>query len=154
MRSLSRAGGIVAMVAFAVTGCGGGSKQPVASSTLPANVPARQQIEKNWIAFFRGSTSADEKAKLLENGDRFASLIEAQAGSPLAKSTKATVASVQPQGATRANVVFTIWLAGKPALKHQVGLAVRAGNVWQVSARSFCALLALQGQVPAACPKR
>jgi hypothetical protein len=148
MRSLSAC--CIAVAAVGAVGCGGGTTH----DTPAVELPARTQIEQSWTAFFNGSTPADEKVKLLQNGDRFAALVKAEAQSPLAKQTKATVAAVQRRSPTRANVVFTIWLAGKPALKDQVGLAVRTAGVWQVSDRSFCALLALQGQSPAACPRR
>ena len=51
----------------------------------------------------------------------------------------------------RARVIFTITLAGQPALKNQVGTAVRVNGVWKVSAKSFCALLSLQGAAPPVC---
>jgi hypothetical protein len=42
------------------------------------------QITANWEAFFNGKSSAAQKISLLENGQKFAVLINAQAGSGLA----------------------------------------------------------------------
>ena len=127
----------------AVAGCGGGGKKSSSSDMA--------QIEQNWTAFFSGSTPADQKIGLLENGQRFAQVIKAQANSPLAKQSKAQVSSVTVNG-SRATVKYTITLAGKPALKNQSGTAVKQGGAWKVSDTSFCQLLALQGSPPPPCP--
>ncbi|MGZ4370523.1 MAG: hypothetical protein ACXVE1_16555 [Gaiellaceae bacterium] len=148
-----------ALIALAGTlaGCGGSGAKPSANSSgrslASANLTAaKTQIERTWSAFFSGSTPAAEKARLLENGVRFAPVIRAQVNSPLAHQTKATVTSVTLQGPSRAKVVYTITVAGQPALKHQIGTAVRIDGTWRVSDRSFCGLLSLQGSAPPLCP--
>jgi hypothetical protein len=143
MRALIAAGAAALGLACA-TGCGSGS------STQSASSP-QEQVKRNWIAFFDGSTPASRKVALLQNGQQFAPLIQAEANSPLARQTAVTVSKVTLLSATRANVVYTITLAGQPALKNQVGTAVLVGKTWEVSDQSFCALLGLEGATPPAC---
>jgi hypothetical protein len=141
------------LLALAVTGCGGGGKH-AATTTVAAATPAAQRVEiaRVWEKFFAGSTSASEKEGLLENGDAYAKAIEAQASSPLAKSSGAKVARVVLTGPTTASVRYAITLGGKPALPGQKGTAVKVGGAWKVGQASFCKLLSLQGSVPKACP--
>jgi hypothetical protein len=122
---------------------------PSASSVSPAAEKA--QITKNWTLFFSGSTPASKKIQLLQNGQRFAAVIRAQVQSPLAQQTKANVIKVTLSSSTTARVIYTITLAGQPALKNQAGTAVRVGGIWKVGDKSFCALLSLEGTKPPAC---
>src|SRR5579884_3115692 len=64
---------------------------------------------------------------------------------------RAQVNSVTLAGPSKATVVYTIYLGGKPALAHQKGTAVKIGGKWKVGLASFCKLLRLQGAPPAAC---
>lgn len=138
-----------AALLLAAAGCGGGSSNGVkgAQKTLSP----KTQIRQNWKAFFSGSTPAAQKAKLLQHGQRFSSVIKTEASSPLAKKTAAKVKSITLQGPSRASVVYSISLAGKPALTNQKGEAVKTNGVWKVGDPSFCALLGLQGAPPAGC---
>jgi hypothetical protein len=132
---------------YFTVGCGSHtSNASKASSPIP-------QIERNWTEFFSGSTPVSKKVQLLQNGQQFAPIIQAQARSPLASQTQATVIKVSLEGANRAKVVYTINVAGQPALKNQVGTAVLVGGVWRVSDQSFCALLSLEGTKPPLCPR-
>ncbi|MGZ4415999.1 MAG: hypothetical protein ACXVRZ_16730 [Gaiellaceae bacterium] len=154
MRLLTRHPRVLLLGAVAVVAasCGGGkSSHGVAGVQTTAAASARVQITRNWAAFFSGSTPASEKVKLLQNGLRFAPLIEAEAKLPLAKETRANVTKVSLLGSSRARVTYSISLAGKPALTHQRGIAVRIGGVWKVGEQSFCSLLTLQGKPPALC---
>jgi hypothetical protein len=135
---------MLVLAAGTAAGCGGGAKKPTAAG------PA-EQVKRTWAAFFDGSTPANTKIALLQHGQRFAPLIQAEANSPLAKQTKVVVSKVTLEGATRAKVVYTITLAGQPALSNQTGVAVLEGGTWRVSDRSFCALVSLQGATPPAC---
>jgi hypothetical protein len=147
-----------ALIALAATvaGCGGSgtksSARPASRNLASTSLASEKaQIERTWSAFFAGSTPAAKKIQLLQNGRRFAPVIEAQAKSPLARQTRATVTSVTLEGPTRAKVVYTISVAGQPALKNQTGTAIRVDGVWKVSDTSFCSLLSLQGSAPPAC---
>jgi hypothetical protein len=149
---MTRCGVTVACaLVLALAGCGGGKKQ--AATTTVASTPAAQRAEvaRVWQTFFAGSTSASDKEALLENGHAYAKAIEAQASSPLAKSSGAEVTRVVLTGPASASVRYTITLGGKPALPGQNGKAVKVDGAWKVGQASFCKLLSLQGSVPKAC---
>jgi hypothetical protein len=120
-------------------------------TSTSGDAPDVAQITSNWIAFFVGSTGAERKIQLLQDGQAFADTIHAQANSVMAKGTTVQVLSVSALAPGRARVQYTILLNGTPALKNQVGLSVLEGSVWKVADSSFCALLALEGTKPAAC---
>lgn len=102
------------------------------------------QIKTNWEAFFAGTTPAAEKIKLLQNGQAFASIINAQAASPIAKGTQAQVSAVTVTSKTTATVTYSILLGGQVALANQTGQAVQEGGTWKVGDQSFQALLGLE----------
>jgi hypothetical protein len=153
-----RLGWLALAAVVVVAGCGGsssgGSGKGTTSPSATPTAATVAQIRANWVAFFDGKTPAARKIQLLENGQKFATLIEAQASSPLAANTSARVQSVTLTSATTATVTYTILLSGKPALASQTGEAVLQDGVWRVSDASFCALLALQngGTAPSPCP--
>ena len=121
-------------------------------STSPTG-SATAQITSSWENFFAGTTSAASKIALLQNGQTFAKIIQAQAGLPIAKGTQAKVISVTQTSPTTATVKYTITIGGKVALADQNGQAVQQGGVWKVGDKSFQALLALEGQkVPSSSP--
>lgn len=109
-------------------------------------------ISQAWARFFAGATSAADKQALLQNGSAFAAAINAQANLPIAKGTTAIVSKVTLLSADKAQVTYTISIGGLPALVNQTGTAVLVGGSWKVGSTSFCALLALEGQAPPACP--
>jgi hypothetical protein len=133
-----------------------GSKSPAATvSSTPSAAPSATAtssstaaaITSSWVKFFNGATPAAAKTALLQNGQQFATVITAQASSPLAKSTQAKVASVTVTSPTTATVTYSIVEGGQMALPNQQGQAVLSNGVWKVSAPSFQALLKLeQGQ--------
>jgi hypothetical protein len=130
------------------------SSAPAASSPgggTSAN--AKAQIKANWEAFFDGQTPAAKKISLLENGQKFASVINAQAGSGLASSAGAKVTAVVVNSATKATVSYNITLSGATALANQTGTAVYQDGKWKVGDVSFCQLLKLEnsGTAPGVC---
>jgi hypothetical protein len=136
--------GALAAVAAA---CGSSSASTTSSpspSTSPS-VSATAAIKANWEKFFAGTTPAAQKIPLLENGQQFAQTIQAQAQSPLAKSTSAKVSSVKITTPSTASVKYSILLGTQVALADQTGQAVLQNGSWKVSAQSFQALLALEG---------
>jgi hypothetical protein len=143
----------------APSGAGSASVTPSAVSSpvsTPRASPTAQpgqvaQISAAWTAFFAGTTPAARKQALLQSGHAFAAVLAAQSRSAMARSTSVTVSAVHMVAAGVARVIYTILLSGKPALPNQIGTAVRSGGRWRVSASSFCGLLALEGQHPAAC---
>ena len=126
-----------------------------ASSSSPAAASgnAKAQITANWEAFFNGQTSAAKKISLLQNGQKFASVINAQAGSGLASSAGAKVTAVVVNSATSATVTYDITLSGATALGNQTGTAVYEDGTWKVGDVSFCQLLKLEnaGTSPSVC---
>jgi len=154
---------IAGLVAF-VAACGGSSTTTTASiattttaastttsasvgssTTSGASSDAVAAITANWIKFFDGSAPAADKIALLENGRQYATQIDAQAGSALAKTVTAVVSSVTVDSASTATVKYSLALGGTVALPDQTGQAILQDGVWKVSAASFQALLALEG---------
>jgi hypothetical protein len=158
-RGRARAGAAAAVLVLVAVaaGCGGShrAKSATVPTTIAAATPAEQraEVKSAWERFFAGSTSAAEKTTLLEHGAVLAKQINAQAASALAKQSSAKVARVTLVGTSQATVLYTIYLAGKPALEHQRGTAVKVAGTWKVGLRSFCRLLALQGTTPPACKR-
>lgn len=139
---------LTAVLAAAACGSSGDKSSGTPSSAPPAT--ATQAVTQTFERFFDGSTTADQKIALLENGQAFAATIKAQAGTPMAKSTTATVSKVAA-GSDHATVTFTVLFNGKPALVGQPGSAVLVNGGWKVTAATFCALLTLEGNPPPAC---
>jgi hypothetical protein len=140
---------VCGITATLAVGCG--SSHP---ATAPPTTPGSgitQAVTDTYQRFFDGTTGAAQKIALLENGSAFAETINAQAGSPMAKQTTATVSTVAGNDADHAAVTFTVLFNGKPALVGQQGSAVRVDGVWKVTAGTFCALLTMEGNPPAVC---
>ncbi|MCU1642425.1 MAG: hypothetical protein JWN03_2700 [Nocardia sp.] len=154
---LSKSLVVCALTGAVLAGCSVSAKEPETAHptvTVPGtDATLTQAVTDAYQRFFDGSTPADQKIAVLENGQSFADTIRAQVDSPIAKGTKATVSSVTAAGADKANVVYTVSLNGTPALPDQPGNAVRTDGTWKVSAATFCALLTLemQGKPPAPC---
>ncbi len=126
----------------------------IASSSGPAaSGNATAQITANWEAFFSGKTSAAKKISLLENGQKYASVINAQAGSGLASSAGAKVTAVVVNSPAKATVHYDITLSGTTALANQTGTAVYQDGMWKVGHVSFCQLLKIEnaGTTPSVC---
>ena len=140
------------------------SSAPAASSSAPSSAAASSpstggssaavaQITASWEAFFDGKTSAAKKITLLQNGQKFASVINAQAGSSIATGAGAKVTAVVVNSATSATVSYGITLNGASALPNQTGTAVYQDGIWKVGDVSFCELLKLEngGTAPSVC---
>lgn len=138
---------LVAMLAATVAGC---TSTPTpaappatsAASTTPADPTA--QITASWEEFFNAKTPNDRRVTLLQNGDAFAAVIQAQSSNPLAASATAKVTKVTLTSPQQAAVTYTILVNGQPALADQQGVAVLESGTWKVSASSFCSLLVLE----------
>ncbi|NKY85941.1 hypothetical protein [Nocardia veterana] len=145
---------VCGLTALLVVGaaCGSDDSDAKSAESSSSGAPTvTQAVSRNVERFFDGSTSANEKIALLENGAAFAEAIRAQADSPLAKSASAKVTSVASTGTDHADVTFDVLFNGKPALSGQQGGAVRIDGTWKVTASTFCALLTLEGAAPPAC---
>lgn len=133
---------------FRSTNNNSGSSQNQAA----ANTAKKAQIKSNWIAFFNGQTPASQKVNLLQNGQEFSQIIQADSQIPAAKATSATVSNVELNGANSASVTYTVSINKQPALSDQKGEAVFTNGAWKVSDDAFCGLLKLSGTVPPICP--
>ena len=156
MRSLSPAACLAIVAATALAGCGrsggSGSKTNKGSS---AAASAEAQVKHNWLEFFNPSTPPSTTVSLLQNGTKFAAVINAEAKSPFAKEASATVSAVKLKGPATATVTYSLKVAGQPVpgLTNATGTAIKTGTTWQVADASFCQLLKLEGSAPPACPK-
>ncbi|HWG60454.1 MAG TPA: hypothetical protein VG253_01960 [Streptosporangiaceae bacterium] len=123
------------------------------SSSAPAGSSTQAQIKTNWVAFFNPKTPVTKRVSLLQNGQAFAPVIRAQAGSSLASSASATVSKVTLVSANQAKVTYSIVVGGAPALSNQSGVAVLQNGTWKVGLASFCGLLTLEnsGKTPTTC---
>jgi hypothetical protein len=130
-----------------------GSSPSPGSTAGATSANAKAQITANWEAFFNGQTSAAKKISLLENGQKFAPVINAQAGSGIATSAGAKVTAVVVNSPAKAAVSYDITLAGTTALANQTGTAVYQDGMWKVGDVSFCQLLKLEnaGTAPSVC---
>jgi hypothetical protein len=150
------AGLLLVATTTVVSGCGGGGKATPAgggsSPAIPRPGQAVADVKRNWTEFFDGSTPAARRISLLENGEKFAELIDALSTSPLTKQVKARVSAVKVTEQGTATVTYTLFFGGKSALPSATGTAVLVNGTWKVGVDSFCRLLALQGVVPQACP--
>jgi len=151
---------------LAACGSGGGGPTPSttpptsaapstssASSGVAADVSA---ITANWTAFFNAKTPTSQRVNLLQNGQTFASVLQAQAGSSLASQASAKVTKVTVITTAQAAVTYDILVAGQPVLSNQSGTAVYQDGTWKVGDASFCGLLTLENSgstssLPAAC---
>jgi hypothetical protein len=133
---------------------------PSTSSTTPSGPSTSgsqadiSAIKSAYESFFDGATAGSTKIGLLQNGQAFASVINAQAGGSMSKSASAKVTSVMVNSTgTQAAVKYSIYLAGQSVLPNQTGVAVKSGGKWLVGDSSFCALLALEngGKAPSVC---
>jgi hypothetical protein len=144
--------GLSLVAALAACGSSGTSSvSPPPSTHSPPSATAL--ITANWEAFFSGKTSAAKKITLLQNGQAFATIIQAQSGSSMATSASAKVTKVTVTSPAQATVAYNILLGTTPALTNQSGMAVYQNGTWKVGDASFCALLALEngGKAPSVC---
>jgi hypothetical protein len=112
------------------------------------------EITANWEKFFNASTTASQKAALLQNGSTFASAISAFAQLPLASGIGAKVTNVVLNSSTKATVTYNITSSGGTSLlSGQTGTSVYQDGTWKVGDASLCGLFKLipGGSVPAAC---
>ena len=129
------------------------SPAAAASSGSSSTTADEKTIAANWTAFFSPKTPVAKRVGLLQNGSAFASIIQAQASSTLASEASAEVTKVTVTSPSQATVIYSILLAGTPALKNQTGVAVYQDGTWKVGVTSFCSLLTVEnsGKTPSVC---
>ncbi|MFC9790252.1 hypothetical protein [Rhodococcus sp. NPDC127528] len=153
-RRAAAAVGFGVVLALTAIGCGG-SNESTTSGTTPtsaaAGSDAHAAVTDAFVVFFSGDTAAAQKITMVQNGQAFADTIDAQAGSPIAKGTTATVSTVDLDAPGHATVTYTVLMDGKPVLPDQTGEAVEVDGNWKVAQSTFCALLTLEGSPPPVC---
>jgi hypothetical protein len=125
-------------------------------SAASGSAAAITAIKANWVKFFSSSTPNSERVTLLQNGQAFASAIQAFESSPLAAGVSSKVDSVSLTSATQAVVKYDLTAAGTSVASGQSGTSVLQNGVWKVGDGVFCGLLKqgasiLNITVPAAC---
>lgn len=115
-----------------------------ASASSGGGSAAAAQIATNWTTFFDAKTPVAKRVALLQDGQKFATIIKSQAGGGLAASATAKVTKVTVQSPNQAKVTYSILIGGSPALANQSGVAVKEGGTWKVGLASFCGLLTLE----------
>lgn len=144
-------------LALMVTACASSTSSAVkpthSPTSTPPSVSASALITTNWETFFNGKTGAAKRIALLQNGQTFTAVIQAQSSSSLAKSASAKVLKVAVTSPTQATVTYNVLLSGTTALSNQTGTAVYQNGTWKVGDVSFCGLLALEGggKAPSVC---
>jgi len=106
--------------------------------TASASGSAIAQVTADWQAFFDAKTPVARRVELLQNGQVFAAVIKAQAGSALASSASAKVTKVTLVSPAQAKVTYSILVGGTPELKNQTGAAILQDGRWKVGDASFC----------------
>ncbi len=144
--------GLALVAALAACGSSSTSSVSAPASTHPAP-SATAVITANWEAFFSGKTSAAKKITLLQNGQAYTAIIDAQSGSSLASSASAKVTKLTVTSPAQATVTYNVLLGTTPVLTNQSGVAVYQNGIWKVGDASFCGLLALEngGKAPSVC---
>ncbi|MBF6170100.1 hypothetical protein [Nocardia blacklockiae] len=151
--------GAAVVAAVALTGCSDDESGTAASST-PASTSATagqadpattKAVTDVYTTFFAGATSPQDKAAVVQNGDVFRPILDAQAANPQAQGTSVTVSAVKPVDADHADVTYTLLIGGNPMLPDQTGQAVKEAGKWKVATATFCALLAIQGGTSPVC---
>jgi hypothetical protein len=131
-----------AAVMLAACGSSPTSTPPKSHSTTSpptSSSGAATTITKNWETFFNGKTPVAARVSLLENGSSFPPAVLKP--TTLSSGASAKVLKVSSVTASTADVTYTIYLAGTPALANQHGTAVYQDGTWKVGISSFCALL-------------
>ncbi|MBM7459426.1 hypothetical protein ACIBED_13775 [Rhodococcus coprophilus] len=157
--------GSIAIAAAVVAGCSDSSDDTVARDTsvssattkadttttetiaeaAAADTATTEAVTASYVTFFDGTTPAATRATVVENGDAFLPALEGMAADPQASATTATVEGVTVADDGTATVSWTLLMNGAPVLPDQSGEAVEQDGTWKVSAATFCALLAIQG---------
>lgn len=85
-----------------------------------------------------------KRIAVLQDGQQLAAVIASRASSGLAAQASAKVTRVTLVPPAQADVTYTIFEGGRPALANQTGIAVKQNRIWKVGAGSLGSLLALE----------
>jgi hypothetical protein len=146
MLACALAAGVAACSSSSNNSGSGATSAPASSASASSGggSAAASQIATNWTTFFDAKTPVAKRVALLQDGQKFATIIKSQAGGGLAASATAKVTKVTVQSPNQAKVTYSILIGGSPALANQTGVAVKEGGTWKVGLASFCGLLTLE----------
>lgn len=117
------------------------------------NLATKKAITKAYKVFFDTDTPLPQSVAVLQHGPELCAPLNAESSNPAANKITAKVSKVVLRNKNVAKVTFTIFSAGQTLLPNSPGFAVREDGHWKVAAQTFCALLKLEGTVPAPCKK-
>ncbi|MFW0785623.1 hypothetical protein AAFP35_13995 [Gordonia sp. CPCC 206044] len=124
-----------------------------ASAEAAAADPATtKEITDAYVVFFNGQTPPAERAALIEKGQEFTPVLQGLTQNPQSMQTTVAVKNVKVTDPEHADVTYDLLMKGNPVMPDQTGQAVKVNDTWVVSADTFCALMAVQGdggQIPA-----
>ncbi|WP_406051424.1 hypothetical protein OG280_30190 [Streptomyces virginiae] len=106
---------------------------------------AKEQIEKNWTAFFDPKTPTEEKAELLQHGELLTVLLDGFSAGAEAAKTSVEVTDVTFTSPTEAEVTYDLKVGGDTVLPDSKGTVELEDGVWKVSVKTLCALIELSG---------
>ncbi|MEV7561217.1 hypothetical protein ACGFYY_35580 [Streptomyces sp. NPDC048331] len=106
---------------------------------------AKEQIEKNWTAFFDPKTPTDEKAELLQHGELLTVLLDGFSAGAEAAKTSVEVTDVTFTSPTEAQVTYDLKVGDETVLPGSKGTVEFEDGVWKVSVRTLCSLVELSG---------
>ncbi|MBH0780720.1 hypothetical protein [Nocardia bovistercoris] len=156
--------GLALAAAVTLTGCSDDDDSSAAATTTKATAAATttaaaaaadeattKAVTDTFTNFFAGSNPPEQRAALVQKGDVFLPVLQAQAGNPQAAGVSVSVSAVKLTDPNNADVTYSLLMGGNPVLPNQTGQAVKEGGTWKVSTTTFCALMALQGGSSPAC---
>lgn len=147
-RSLAVLTLLTAVVVLA--GCGGssgGTAAPPASPSpsVDSGAADKTAITTAWQAFFTtASGPVESHIALLEDGTKFRAELTASQKDPTNAYLKAKVTDVQVSGTTAAVTYDLLTKGDVVLLGGSTGEAVKVGETWLVSKKTYCALVSLQ----------
>jgi hypothetical protein len=145
--------GCTSSAAHHPTGSGAPSSAPVAVPTgsgSPADPATVDAVKRAYGDFFSSTTTIARSQAVLQHGSAFHTVLVKEANSPDSDNVKIVVTAVRLLSPDTALVTYTLHAAGV-ALPGSHGYAVREDGSWKVAARTFCELLDIRGDAPAAC---
>ncbi|MFI7359641.1 hypothetical protein ACIBTP_37645 [Streptomyces avidinii] len=106
---------------------------------------AKEQIEKNWTAFFDPKTPTEKKAELLQHGDLLKLLLDGFSAGAEAAKTSVKVTDITFTSPTEGTVTYDLSVGSETVLPGSKGSVVLEDGVWKVSFKTVCELIEASG---------
>jgi endonuclease/exonuclease/phosphatase family metal-dependent hydrolase len=134
------------------------SSTTTTTKVFAVDAATKAAVTKAFETVFDGGagTSTESRLSSLQDADRLRASFIARYEDPsikaLADQVKVRIDSMQGVDARNVDVTYSILVSGAVALDHLPGGAVKVGNRWVVSRKSYCAVASLGAtSVPEAC---